>query len=85
MSDEPVFDTELLGLQHELIAYLGEAGFAYFSDVSAVEVDISNRELKIVINCTRRSIERSIRKFAGENGFTSVSFNERNGSFYLKR
>ena len=84
-NDEPEFDTDLLGLQHELISELQEAGFAYFSDVTQVEVDLSNREMKVMIACDNKAIEPAIKKFAKENKFKSVTYSGDRGAYYLKR
>ena len=50
-------DTDLLGLQHELLAHLSDRGIVWFEDFSRIEADLGNAELKIYLTCP---FERSL-------------------------
>lgn len=43
------FDTELLGLKYELVDFLSDRDFCYFSDFTDVDVCMSEHEIKVTI------------------------------------
>lgn len=77
------FDVSLLGLKHELIAFLAEHDVVWFSDFSQVEVDMGNRELKIELSCSYDRVKTPLAKFARRHGFTTVFHYD--GAVYMRR
>lgn len=87
MSDyEPApLDTELLGLQHELLAFLADRGLVWFEDFSRVEADLGNAELKVYLSCSWERARGTLEAFGELHGFRRVYFSEHSGAAYLKR
>lgn len=78
-------DTDLLGLQHELLAHLADAGIVWFEDFTRIEADLGNAELKIYLTCSYERVETAVRVFAEQNGFPKVFYSAEKGSVYLRR
>jgi len=85
MQSEFHLDTDLLGLQHELLAHLADNGIVWFEDFARVEADLGNGELKIYLTCPYARVQECVEEFALENGFPSVFYSEDKGSVYLRR
>jgi hypothetical protein len=85
MQSEFHLDTELLGLQHDLLAHLADHGIIWFEDFSRVEADLGNGELKIYLSCPYQKVHRAVSEFADANGFPRVFYCAEKGSVYLRR
>jgi hypothetical protein len=85
MQSEFHLDTDLLGLQHELLAYLAEHGIVWFEDFTRVEADLGNGELKVYLSCGYEMVERILARFAAANGFPRVFYSAEKGAVYLRR
>ena len=85
MQSEFHLDTDLLGLQHELLSFLADNGIVWFEDFSRVEADLGNGELKIYLSCPYEKVQRAVREFAEQNGFPRVFYSPEKGSVYLRR
>lgn len=85
MQSEFHLDTDLLGLQHELLAHLADHGIVWFEDFSRVEADLGNGELKIYLTCPYERVHGIVRAFAEANGFPRVFYSAEKGSVYLRR
>lgn len=81
----PNFDTDLLGLQYELMDFLSERGFVWFEHYSSIEVDISNAEMKVYLKCKWDEIKTHFGEFGRANGFVSVNYYKDRGAVYMKR
>ena len=57
-------DTDLLGLQHELLAHLADRGIVWFEDFTRIEADLGNAELKIYLTCPFERVEKAVHDFA---------------------
>lgn len=78
-------DTDLLGLQHELLAWLSDHGIVWFEDFSRVEADLGNGELKVYLQCPYRRVRHAVERFAQQHGFPRVFYSEDKGAVYLRR
>jgi len=85
MQSEFNLDTDLLGLQHELLGFLSERGIVWFEDFSRVEADLGNGELKVYLSCSYSKVARAMNEFASENGFPRVFYSDEKGAVYLRR
>jgi hypothetical protein len=85
MQSEWQLDTDLLGLQHELLGFLSERGIVWFEDFSRVEADLGNGELKIYLTCPFRRVQGAVKEFAELHGFPRVFYSPDKGSVYLRR
>src|SRR5262249_21699715 len=84
MQSEWHLDTDLLGLQHELLAHLADSGIVWFEDFTRVEADLGNGELKIYLTCSYERVEQAVLCFAREHGFPRVFYSPDKGSVYLR-
>lgn len=81
-----LFDTDLLGLKYELIDYLSDHDIMMFEHYSEVEIDMSNREMKILFTCEfLNEYHFPIRKWAVANGFTAPFFNASTSKLIMRR
>jgi hypothetical protein len=85
MQSEFRLDTELLELQHELLAHLADHGIVWFEDFARVEADLGNAELKIYLNCPFEKVQGCVEEFAEQNGFPRVFYSDDKGAVYLRR
>jgi hypothetical protein len=85
MQSEWNLDTDLLGLQHELLGYLADHGFVWFEDFTRIEADLGNGELKIYLICSFQRIQRTVSQFAALHGFPRVFYSPEKGAVYLRR
>lgn len=82
----PEFDTDLLGLQYELVAHLSERGFDIYDAYSGVEVDLSGGELRIhLISEFTVKFSEAIRFFAMQNNFKHCSHSQERGYVSIRR
>ena len=85
MQSEFHLDTDLLGLQHELLGFLADHGIVWFEDFSRIEADLGNGELKIYLSCPYQRVARAVKSFAEENGFPRLFYSAEKGAVYLRR
>jgi hypothetical protein len=85
MQSEWQLDTDLLGLQHELLAFLQDRGIVWFQDFSQIEIDLGNGEMRICLTCAFEQVEPAVRDFALLHGFPRVFYASDKGSVYLRR
>lgn len=85
MQSEFHLDTDLLGLQHELLGFLADHGIVWFEDFTRIEADLGNGELKIYLTCPYHRVARAVKIFAEANGFPRVFYSDEKGSVYLRR
>ena len=85
MQSEFHLDTDLLGLQHELLGFLAEHDIVWFEDFTRVEADLGNGELKIYLTCPYQRVAGPVRTFAEANGFPRVFYSPEKGAVYLRR
>jgi hypothetical protein len=78
-------DTDLLGLQHELLAHLADRGIVWFEDFSRIEADLGNAELKIYLSCPFERVRLAVHEFAERHNFPKVFYSAEKGSVYLRR
>lgn len=83
---EFTLDTEMPGLQYQLIERLAAHDIMWFVDFSQVESDMGNRELKVIlISDYTPEMKKVTEDFAKENGFQSCFYVKDRGTIYMRR
>lgn len=62
---DSVFDTDMLGIKMELISYLAEQGFGWFSDFG--DVDCCMTESSVTVDYKDQNIVKAVAAFAKAN------------------
>ena len=80
-------DTDLFGLQYELVDFLGDRGLVVYDDFRAVEVDVGNAE--IVVSGLSvpwgGALESALRLFAAQRVFPVIFYDAETSSVHLRR
>jgi hypothetical protein len=78
-------DTELLGLKYELIEWLSERGYEWFTDFTDVEIDMGNAEILVHTRGDSMPLAQECAKWCIANGFTKCYPIEDHSYIKIKR